>query len=121
MNEAPMFTPGEWLQLGIADLVSDVLIGDVGIHLSENGETAELGFTLHPDAQGRGIATAAVREVLQLLFAATSAQRVLGITDDRNEPSIRLLERVGFQYQEARDIVFRGEPCREEIYALARN
>jgi RimJ/RimL family protein N-acetyltransferase len=120
MNEAPMFTPGEWLQLGIADRDSDELIGDIGIHLSEDGDTAELGFTLHPDAQGRGIATAAVREALQLLFDATSAKQVLGITDSRNEASIRLLERVGFRYQEARDIVFRGEPCCEKIYALAR-
>ena len=120
MNGTPMFTPGEWLQLGIAELETDVLVGDIGIHLSENGETAELGFTLHPASQGRGIATAAVREAFQLLFAATSVQRVLGITDERNEPSIRLLERVGFRYQESRDVLFRGEPCREKIYALAR-
>jgi len=120
MSGTSLFNPGEWLQLGIADLESDVLVGDIGIHLSENGDTAELGFTLHPAAQGRGVATAAVREALQLLFAATSAQRVLGITDSRNEPSIRLLERTGFRYQEARDIVFRGEPCCEKIYALAR-
>src|SRR4029078_509295 len=109
MSGTPMFTRGEWLQLSVADLEFDVLVGDIGIHLSENGETAELGFTLHPASQGRGIATAAVKEALQVLFAATSAQCVLGITDERNEPSIRLLERVGFRYREARDVVFRGE------------
>jgi len=120
MSDAPMFAPGEWLQLGIADADSGSLLGDIGIHLSEDGATAELGFTLHPAAQGRGIATAAVREALQVLFEATSAVRVLGITDSRNEPSIRLLERVGFRYQEAREVVFRGEACCEKIYALAR-
>ncbi len=121
MSGAALFPPGDWIQLGIAEPRSNALIGDIGIHLSEDGATAEIGFTLEPAAQGRGIATAAVREALRLIFEATSARQVLGITDARNLPSVRLLERAGFSYQESRNVVFRGESCCEKVYARARN
>ena len=60
-------------------------------------------------------------EALDLLFSATKVSCVLGITDERNLPSIRLLERLGFQYLENRRAVFRGEQCSEKVYALSRN
>ncbi|MEQ1805834.1 MAG: GNAT family N-acetyltransferase [Burkholderiaceae bacterium] len=117
MNGAPLFAPGAWVQLAIAEPTGR-LIGDVGIFLAQDELAAEIGFTLEPSAQGHGIATAAVREAIQLLFAATRAKCVVGITDSRNAPSIRLLARVGFQHKENRTLVFRGEPCTEEVYAL---
>jgi aminoglycoside 6'-N-acetyltransferase len=121
MTQAPLFTPGQWVQLGIAESVADVLVRDIGLHLSEDGQTGEVGFTLHPSAQGRGVASSAVREALQLLFGVTQAAQVLGITDAQNLPSVRLLERLGFKYQESRNVVFRGERCSEKVYALKRN
>ena len=120
MNEAALFTPGDWVQLGIAEPEADQLIGDIGIFVSADGLTGELGFTLALDAQGRGIATAAVRQALQVLFCLTSVKQVLGITDSRNVGSIRLLERVGFRRHESRSTVFRGEACIEEVYVLPR-
>ena len=120
MSEAALFTPGQWVQLGIAAPESDALVGDIGVHLSEDGNTGEVGFTLEPSAQGRGTAALAVHEALQLLFAATQVDSVLGITDERNLPSIKLLERLGFRHAETRQVVFRGEPCTERVYVLAR-
>lgn len=120
MNTASLFSPGDWIQLGIAESKTDRLIGDIGIYVASDRSTAKIGFTLEPDSQGRGIATAAVKEAIQLLFAATKVSQVFGITDHRNMPSIRLLERTGFHFKENRDAIFRGEPCREKIYVLAR-
>lgn len=121
MSEAPLFTPGDWVQLGIAERETDQLIGDIGVFVSADGLTGEIGFTLAPPAQGRGVATAAVRQTLHLLFGVTRVKQVLGITDSRNVRSVRLLERVGFRHLESRRTVFRGEPCVEEVYVLARN
>ena len=121
MNEAPLFIPGQWVQLGIAETESDSLVGDIGLYVSSDGSTAEVGFTLQPSAQGQGVATRAVREAIQLLFTATKISCVLGISDERNLPSIRLLERLGFQYVENRGAVARGEPCSEKVYALSRD
>jgi aminoglycoside 6'-N-acetyltransferase len=120
MNDAPLFTPGEWVQLGIAESETDRLIGDIGLFLSEDGCTGRVGFTLTPSAQGRGIATSAVREALRVFFRATSALQVEGITDSRNAASIRLLERLGFRHHETRVAVFRGEACAEKTYVLPR-
>jgi RimJ/RimL family protein N-acetyltransferase len=80
----------------------------------------EIGFTLSPGAQGRGIGTAAVREVIDLVFRFTGAGRVVGITDARNLPSIRLLERVGMRRVDSGEAMFRGEPCVEHRYAIDR-
>jgi aminoglycoside 6'-N-acetyltransferase len=121
MNTTPLFSPGEWVQIGIAELESNRLIGDVGVFLAEDERSAEVGFTLEPTAQGRGIATGAVREALQLLLSATGVLQVLGVTDTRNYASIRLLERVGFKLKDVQNTVFRGEPCSEATYLLQRN
>jgi RimJ/RimL family protein N-acetyltransferase len=121
MSEAPLFTPGEWVQLGIAEPDGDQLIGDIGVFLASDRLSGEIGVTLSPTVQGRGIATAAVRQALQIFFGATGAQQVLGITDSRNVASVCLLERVGFRLHERRSTVFRGEPCTEEVYVLLRN
>lgn len=120
MHRAPLFTPGQWIQLGIAEPEADALVGDIGLHLSEDGASGEVGFTLQPSAQGRGLAGRAVRAAIQLLFAATNATRVFGITDERNLPSIRLLARLGFDLVESRQVVFRGEPCTEWVHAYRR-
>ena len=121
MSEAPLFRPGRWIQLGIAESETDRLVGDIGIYLSEDGLSSEIGFTLEPDAQGRGVATSAVRQALHVLFADTLVRQVLGITDCRNTASVRLLERIGFRLQETREVTFRGEPCSEKVFVLPRN
>ena len=117
MAHAPLFTPGQWVQLAIAEPQSDTLVGDVGLHLSGDGRTGEVGFTLAPSAQGRGVARAAVREAVQLLVDVAGVTRVLGITDVRNTPSVRLLQAAGFELEATRQAVFRGEACTEHVYA----
>jgi ribosomal-protein-alanine N-acetyltransferase len=121
MNAARLFTPGEWVQFGIAESESDRLVGDIGLFLSADGFTGKVGFTLTPSAQGRGMATFAVRQALRVFFQATSARHVAGITDSRNAASIRLLERIGFRHHETHTTVFRGEACVEKTYLFPRS
>ena len=120
MEATALFQPGQWVQLGIADPRTELILGDIGLRLSEDSQTGEVGFTLAPSAQGRGVASAAVRAALQLLFTATPVSLVRGITDARNTRSIRLLERPGFECQETRKAVYRGEECIEQVFVLPR-
>lgn len=120
MASAPLFMPGEWTQLGIADDASNALLGDVGIHLGADGRAAELGFSLARAAQGRGIASDAVRAAIALVLAQTRAERIHAQTDARNTACIRLLERLGGTLVARIDTHFRGEPCVELSYELAR-
>jgi RimJ/RimL family protein N-acetyltransferase len=121
MEAAPLFQPGNWNQLGIADPDTDKLLGDVGLYVSGDGSTAEVGFTIANEAQGRGVATAAVEAALTLIFSHTSVKKVLGITDIRNSASIRLLSRVGMRQVEQREAVFKGEACIELVFCLERD
>ena len=120
MNSAPLLNPGSWTQIGIADPRSQRLLGDVGLFLDADDRYAEIGFTLERPSQGRGLATAAVREVIRLIFESSTAERVFAIADARNAASVRLLERVGMRRTETTNAVFRGEPCVEYIYSVAR-
>jgi ribosomal-protein-alanine N-acetyltransferase len=120
MHAAPLFSPDQWVQIAIADASDDRLIGDIGIFLAGDQLSAEIGFTLAREAQGRGIAIKAVRKALQLVFQLTRVTQVFGITDTRNAASIRLLERAGFRHGDTRNVVFKGEPCTESTYSMHR-
>lgn len=120
MNAAPLFRPGAWAQIGISEPQTLELIGDIGLYLAEDSRHAEIGFTLARHAQRRGLATAAIREAVQLVFEFTAVERVVGITDARNHASIALLERVSMRKVEERTVEFRGETCVEYVYAIPR-
>ncbi len=112
---------GAWFQLGIAERDRDKLIGDIGIHLQADGSAAEIGFTLARSAQGRGLGLEAVAAAIELVFAHTSAARVVGITDARNNASVRLLERAGLRRFATLDAVFRGQACVEHHHVRHRH
>jgi len=120
MSVSPFCPPGEWFQVAIAEPRAGILIGDIGIRVSQAQHEAEIGFTLDPAFQGRGLATEAVGSAIDLLFATTPVARVVAVTDTRNRASIRLLERVGLQRVRTRNAVVHGEACAEHVYSLAR-
>ena len=120
MSRVPLFPRGQWVQLAIADRVTDVLIGDVGICVAADLETAEIGFTLSVPAQGRGLGTEAVRSVIDLVFDHAPVGQIVAITDARNQASIRLLQRVGMRRVATTQAIFRGSPCTEYRYAKLR-
>jgi aminoglycoside 6'-N-acetyltransferase len=120
MTNAVLFQPGEWIQLAIAEPATDRLLGDIGLHLARDVSVAEVGFTLARQAQGRGIATAAAEAAVALILEHTAASRVVGITDARNLPSVRLLARLGMRQVESRQTVFKGEACTELVFSIER-
>jgi RimJ/RimL family protein N-acetyltransferase len=120
MTAVRLFEPGVWAQLAIARADDGFLVGDLGLLVAESRECAEIGFTVSPAAQGQGYGSAAVAEAIRLLFEQTAVRQVVGITDARNIPSVRLLERVGMSRVESRETVFKGEPCTECVYAKQR-
>ena len=117
MNKAVFAAVGVWFQLGIAERATDRLIGDIGFCIcGPENQHAELGFSLAHNAQGQGLASEAVSEVIDLLFESTAIARVISMTDARNQACIRLLQRVGMRHVGAVNSVFRGEACVEYVY-----
>jgi len=58
---------------------------------------AELGWCLKPEEEGKGLATEAVRELFRICFDDLGLRRVTAICFTANEPSWRLMERVGMR------------------------
>lgn len=112
--------PGEWAQLGIASLDDDRLLGDFGVWLAPDARWAEFGISLHPSVQGGGLGREAAAALVGLLFAHTLAQRVVAATDTRNVACVRMLEAVGMRLVETANAEYKGEACREHIFALER-
>ena len=115
------FVPGMWTQIAIADLVTDHLIGDLGVYLSPDRTMAELGITVTPSAQRKGYATEAIRGLLRLLFATTPISHVVACTDVRNAPCIAALRRAGMEIGETRHVEYKGESCSEHVFSVRRS
>ena len=113
-------TSGTWFQFGVRLRESGELIGDLGVRLLQDGQQAEIGFTLAPSAQGRGFAAEAVAAVLDFLFERLGKHRVFASADPRNQSSLRLLQRVGMR-QEAhfrQSLLFKGEWADDVVFAV---
>ena len=87
----------DMLVWAIADADTDLLIGSSAIfYMDLTQARAEIGYSLHPDWQGRGLASEALQLVLGYVFNELGLRRIEADIDPRNLPSCRLVERFGF-------------------------
>ena len=121
MSVATFGEVDQWMQIAIADPVTDQLLGDIGICV-HGGDDAhgEIGYSIAAAWQQRGLAAEAVRAALALVFECSGIARVVAVTDARNVASLRLLQRVGMTHTSSEDTVFRGESCTEHTFVLSR-
>ncbi|MFZ7094132.1 GNAT family N-acetyltransferase [Primorskyibacter sp. 2E233] len=84
----------------------------------------EVGYLLHPDHWGKGLAFEAMQAILPMCFAKfPDIPAVTAEADPRNIASIRLLGRLGFEQVELRekDFLYDGtEWCDTAVFALPR-
>ena len=67
----------------------------------------EIGYKQDRGCMGQGYATEAAHAAISHLFATTGLHRIEALAESQNRPSIRLLERLGFQYEGiARETVY---------------
>ncbi|MEU4802703.1 GNAT family protein [Actinosynnema sp. NPDC023587] len=88
--------PG-WFQYAVE--ADGVVVGDVGVNLGDNRKQAEIGYTIATAHQGNGYATEAVGRVVEHLFVDRGLHKVSAECDARNEPSTKLLTRLGFRLE----------------------
>ena len=81
---------------------------------------AELGWALHPDVAGRGLATEAARILLEIAFDHFKVHRVFANVDARNMPSRALCERLGLRLEThaQQDFWSKGEWTDSTLYAM---
>jgi aminoglycoside 6'-N-acetyltransferase len=110
--------PGQWIQLAIALRDGDRLVGDVGLHLAEDGREVQVGYSCARAFQRQGFTSEAVRLLLATVAQDTACAKAVAVIDSRNLASERLLQSLGFSAVTTASTVFRGEPCVEVTYEL---
>lgn len=113
-----------WYQLAIRLQTTDDLIGDLGVHfIGDDGQQAEIGFTIAPAHQRQGLGAEAVSALLNHLFTALNKHRVFASVDPRNPASMALLKKVGMR-QEAhfhQSLFWKGDWVDDVVFALLRS
>ncbi|ASN21608.1 GNAT family N-acetyltransferase [Arthrobacter sp. YN] len=94
-------------------LLGNLLLKPILLSAGVKGESpVEIGWHLHPDAQGAGYATEAAGAVMADA-ASNGLRSLVAVTDPLNAPSLRVCERLGMQsrgvtdsYYDERNLLF---------------
>ncbi|CCH28752.1 GNAT family protein [Actinosynnema sp. NPDC047251] len=99
VREMELLDPAEpgWFQYAVE--AGGELVGDVGVNLHDNRRQADIGYTIATAHQGNGYATEAVGRVVEHLFVKCGLHKISAECDARNEPSAKLLARLGFRLE----------------------
>lgn len=94
---------GMWL---VFDKQSGQLIGRAGLEDRDypEGTAMELGYMIAPEYQGKGYATEVCRAILTYAKEELEAESVNCLVDEKNVPSVRLVEKLGFTYKGKTDV-----------------
>lgn len=92
------FVSGKAIRWGIVLKESGELIGTMGIHnWNKRAKKAEIGYELHPDHWGKGLAKEAVEALLAHAFSELDLFRIGAVVYPANETSSGMLKGMGFK------------------------
>ncbi|HEX3383740.1 MAG TPA: GNAT family N-acetyltransferase [Mucilaginibacter sp.] len=66
-------------------------------HIEWENCRAEIGYEMLPEYQGKGLMTEALKKVIEFGFEELKFKTIMGEPKERNERSIRVLEKLGFK------------------------
>jgi RimJ/RimL family protein N-acetyltransferase len=98
VKQSRIDTEGQAVVLAAVEASSGRYLGEFMLRLT-NAERrqGEIGWSLHPDAHGRGLATEGARSMLRLGFEELGLHRITAGCDPRNVASLRVMERLGMR------------------------
>jgi RimJ/RimL family protein N-acetyltransferase len=89
---------GDAILLAAVDTASDRMIGEFMLWVTSlENRQGEIGWSIHPDAQRRGLATEGARAMLRLGFEELDLHRIVAEADPRNVASLRVMEHLGMR------------------------
>lgn len=112
------------LEKSTGDLVGHAGLKRVDHPLAKNQGDFEIGWLLREDRWRLGYANEAVRAIIEWAFTHHAAPLLVALTSNRNEPSWRLMEKLGMQRR--RDLDFDDPNFAPEdnptiLYSLTRD
>jgi ribosomal-protein-alanine N-acetyltransferase len=103
--------------------VDGQVVGAVSLkNISHSMGYGEIGYGLAESHHGKGIATAAVRLLVEKIFRETNLRRLLAYVHEENVASCRVLEKLGFQEEGLlrEHYVINGAAANEILYGLLK-
>jgi RimJ/RimL family protein N-acetyltransferase len=74
-------------------------IGTCGLIQREGFEDADIGFAFLPAYRGKGYALESAKAVMSHGTSVLGMKRIVAIVSPANEPSIRILEKIGMKFE----------------------
>ena len=103
--------------------IEDAIVGNVSLkNISHSMGYAEIAYGVAESHHNRGIATAAIRMLVNKVFAETALRKLIAYVHDQNQASCRVLEKLGFRQEGFlhEHYVINGKPENEILYALLK-
>ena len=102
----------------------DEVVGTVSLkNISHAMGYAEIGYGIAETHHNQGIATAAVRLLVKKVFSETGLRKLMAFVHDKNQPSRRVLEKLGFQQEGLlrEHYIINGHAEHEILYCLLKH
>lgn len=94
------FKKGDNINWAICEKEDQKMIGSICFwNFSKNLKTGEIGYSLHPESQQKGIMNEAMRAVIEFGFSVLNFDRIVAYTHHKNIGSLQLLKKNGFILQ----------------------
>lgn len=90
------YNEGKTIHWGIADNLTNKIIGTCGYYRGLDKGTGELGCVLLPQYRGKGFMTSPMSLAIDFGIKNIGLKRIWAITTQQNGKAIRLLERLNF-------------------------
>ena len=97
-------------------------IGVINYWVNQPSGTIEISYAIIPAERRKGYGTQAVQLIVDYLFLSKNLVRIQAITNVRNEPSQRVLEKAGFRKEGTirKSYFIRGEWRDHYLYSILR-
>jgi ribosomal-protein-alanine N-acetyltransferase len=103
---------------------NEEIVGNVSVkNINHMMAYAELGYGVDEKYHGKGIATAAVKLVVEKAFTESPLRKLFAYVHDKNIPSCRVLEKLGFHKEGLlrEHYIINGKPENEVFYGLLKS
>ncbi len=109
---------GNSIHWGIADKLTNKIVGTCGYYRGFDNEEGEIGCVLLPQYRGQGYMNAAIRLAIEFGLNNIGLKRIWAITNQNNTKAVKLFERLNFikvKDLDSNDVEYEWQPNKDSV------